>query len=71
MSATVSDLEPQKGTAMDETLPAQLEERIRYYEQPGNDPGPLSHGDWIILVLTGIVLPAVALLLGWLMGWPA
>lgn len=56
---------------MDETMPAQLEERIRYYEQPGNDPGPLSHGDWTILVLTGIVLPAVALLLGWLMGWPA
>ena len=56
---------------MDETLPAQLEERIRYYEQPGNDPGALSPGDWMVLALTGVVLPAVCLVLGWLLGWSA
>lgn len=54
---------------MDETTPVQLEERIRHYEMPGNDPGPLTSGDWMILVLTGIAFPAVCLVIGWLVGW--
>jgi hypothetical protein len=56
---------------MDETVPAQLEERIRYYEQPGNDPGSFSRADWMVLVLTGVVLPVVCLTTGWFVGWPS
>jgi hypothetical protein len=56
---------------MNDNFPAQLEERIRHYEQPGNDPGPLSQADWTILVLTGIALPALCLVFGWFVGWPA
>jgi hypothetical protein len=54
---------------MDDTLAAELEARIRYYETPGNDPGPLASTEWMILGLTGIVLPIVCLVLGWLVGW--
>ena len=54
---------------MDETMPAELEERIRYYERPGNDPGALTSAEWTILVLAGVVLPIVCLVLGWLVGW--
>lgn len=56
---------------MNETISPQLEERIRHYEQPGNDPGPLTRSDWTVVVLTGVVLPIVCLVLGWLVGWPA
>ncbi|HEX6515621.1 MAG TPA: hypothetical protein VF049_08600 [Nocardioidaceae bacterium] len=52
-----------------EPLPAELEERIRYYERPENDPGPLSRWDWTVLALTGLLLPAVCLVLGWFVGW--
>jgi hypothetical protein len=54
---------------MDDTMAVELEERIRYYETPENDPGPLTSAEWLILVLTGIVLPIVCLVLGWLVGW--
>ncbi len=54
---------------MDHSMPTGLEERIRYYEQPENDPGPLDSGDWLVLVATGIALPVVCLILGWLVGW--
>ena len=56
---------------MDEPMPMELEERIRYYERPENDPGPLTSVDWRILVATGILLPLVCLLLGWFVGWPS
>ena len=56
---------------MDETMPRELEERIRFYERAENDPGPLTAADWRILVGTGIVLPLVCLLLGWFVGWPS
>lgn len=54
---------------MDDTMAVELEERIRHYETPGNDPGPLTSAEWMVLVLTGIVLPIVCLVLGWLVGW--
>lgn len=56
---------------MNESLPPQLEERVRHYERPGNDPGPLTHADWMVLAATGVLLPAVCLVIGWLLGWPA
>lgn len=56
---------------MDKPLPAELEERIRFYELPENDPGPLVTADWTILAATGVVLPIVCLVLGWLVGWPS
>lgn len=54
---------------MDDTMPGELEERIRHYESPGNDPGSLTSAEWTILGLAGIVLPVVSLVLGWLVGW--
>ena len=54
---------------MESTFPAELEERISHYERPGNDPGALTSAEWTILILTGVVLPAVCLILGWLVGW--
>lgn len=56
---------------MNEPMPAELDQRIGYYEHPENDPGPLTSGDWIVLVATGILLPLVCLVLGWLVGWPS
>ena len=56
---------------MDDTMPVELEERIRHYERPENDPGRLTSVEWTILALTGIALPLVCLVLGWLVGWPS
>lgn len=56
---------------MDHTMPVELEERIRHYETPGNDPGALTTVEWRILALTGIALPALCLVLGWFVGWTA
>ena len=56
---------------MDEPMPMELEERIRYYERPENDPGPLTSADWKILVATGILLPLICLVSGWFVGWPS
>jgi hypothetical protein len=56
---------------MDESMPVELEHRISHYEQPGNDPGPLTAADWRVLVATGILLPLVCLVLGWFVGWPS
>lgn len=52
-------------------LPAELEERIRYYENPENDPGGFTRKDWVVVLGTGVVLPIVALLIGWNVGWSA
>lgn len=56
---------------MSDVMPSELEERIRHYERPENDPGPLTSADWRVLVATGVLLPAVCLILGWFVGWPA
>jgi hypothetical protein len=52
-------------------LPAELEERIRYYENPANDPGGFKRKDWVVVLGTGVLLPIVALLIGWNVGWSA
>lgn len=56
---------------MAESIPRELEERIAFYEDPRNDPGPLRGPDWTVLIATGIVLPLVCIILGWFVGWPA
>jgi hypothetical protein len=53
----------------DSTLPAELEERVAFYEDPANDPGGFTSNDWALLVATGIALPVVCLILGWFVGW--
>lgn len=52
-------------------LPAELEERIRYYEDPNNDPGGFAAKDWAVVIGSGIVLPLVCILIGWNFGWPS
>lgn len=56
---------------MQEPLPADLEARIRAYEDPANDPGPFSRADWRVVLLAGVLLPAVCIVLGWFVGWPS
>ncbi|HUW16096.1 MAG TPA: hypothetical protein VMW94_03375 [Actinomycetes bacterium] len=53
----------------DSTLPAELEKRVAFYEDPANDPGGFTSNDWTLLVATGILLPLVCLVLGWFVGW--
>ena len=52
-------------------LPAELEERIRHYENPANDPGGFRSADWMVILASGVLLPIVALLIGWFWGWPS
>jgi hypothetical protein len=52
-------------------FPAELEERIRYYENPANDPGEFNGKDWAVVIGTGVILPFVALIIGWNIGWSA
>lgn len=52
-------------------LPEELEERIRIYEDPSNDPGGFKRADWAVLVGTGVVLPLACIIIGWNAGWPA
>lgn len=54
---------------MPDPLPAELEERISFYEDPANDPGGLDGSDWTVLILAGIVLPLVCLVLAGFVGW--
>jgi len=46
-----------------------LEDRIRHYETPEQDPGGFLPLDWFLLILTGILFPVACLILGWLVGW--
>jgi hypothetical protein len=52
-------------------FPAELEERIRYYENPANDPGGFNGKDWAVVIGTGVILPVIALIIGWNVGWSA
>jgi hypothetical protein len=52
-------------------LPAELEERIKYYEDPANDPGGFTKNDWTVVIGAGILLPLVAICIGWNVGWPS
>lgn len=51
------------------SLPNELEERIRIYEDPANDPGGFKSADWLVIIGTGVVLPIVCILIGWNVGW--
>lgn len=55
----------------DSALPADLEERIRFYEDPANDPGGFTSNDWTLLVGAGVALPVVCIILAWVVGWPS
>jgi hypothetical protein len=46
-------------------LPAGLEARITELEQPENQGEGFSGGDWMLLLLTGVILPAALLYWGW------
>ena len=52
-------------------LPPELEERIRYYENPANDPGGFTAKDWAVVLGSGVVLPLIAIYIGWNFGWPS
>ena len=47
-------------------LPAGLEARIVELEKPENQGGGFTAGDWALLLLTGVVLPAALLYWGWM-----
>jgi hypothetical protein len=55
----------------DSAMPAELEARVRFYEEPGNDPGGFTQSDWTLLIGAGVVLPIVCIILAWTVGWPA
>jgi hypothetical protein len=46
-----------------------LQHRISHYEALGDGRGGLGATDWLVLVVTGILLPGLCLLAGWLIGW--
>jgi hypothetical protein len=46
-----------------------LQHRISHYEALGDGPGGLGATDWLVLVVTGILFPALCLVAGWLIGW--
>jgi hypothetical protein len=56
---------------VDLNLPAELEERIKIYEDPANDPGGFSRTAWMVVLGSGVLFPAVAILIGWNFGWPS
>jgi len=50
---------------MKQQLPAELERRISELENPANQGSGFSGMDWMLLLLTGIVAPAILLWWGW------
>ena len=50
---------------MDRRFPAELERRIAELEQPENQGSGFTAIDWLLLLLTGIVGPALLLWWGW------
>jgi hypothetical protein len=46
-------------------IPAELEKRIRTLESPGGQGDDFDGASWFWLILLGLVLPVVALVLGW------
>ncbi len=53
------------------SLPAELEERIKIYEDPANDSGGFKRNDWIVILGSGVLFPAIAILIGQNFGWPS
>ena len=56
---------------VDLNLPTELEERIKIYEDPANDPGGFSSTAWVVVLGSGVLFPAIAILIGWNFGWPS
>lgn len=56
---------------VDLSLPADLEERIKIYEDPINDPGGFKRNDWMVILGSGVLFPVIAILIGWNFGWPS
>lgn len=50
---------------MAQTLPPELERRIKELEDPANQGEGFTSLDWGLLALTGIILPVVLLIWGW------
>lgn len=46
-------------------LPAELERRLAELERPENQGGGFTAGDWIFLIVSGIVAPILLLWWGW------
>lgn len=46
-------------------IPAELERRIRALEAPGGQGEDFDASSWFWLIVLGVVLPIVALILGW------
>ncbi|WP_212524816.1 hypothetical protein [Actibacterium sp. MT2.3-13A] len=49
----------------DRTMQMELDRRLAELEKPENQGGGLSSGDWIFLLLTGVIGPVLLLLWGW------
>ncbi len=47
-----------------ETLPPELERRIRLLEDPSNQGQDYDGAAWAALIVLGIILPVIALLIG-------
>lgn len=51
--------------ATQQQLPAELERRIRALESAGGEGEDFDGSSWFWLIVLGIVLPVLALILGW------
>jgi hypothetical protein len=49
----------------DESLPPELERRIEELEDPSNQGSGFKAGDWIFLLVAGVIGPALLLIWGW------
>lgn len=49
-----------------ETLPAELERRIKELENPANQGEGFTGADWLSLALLGVVGPVLLLIWGWM-----
>lgn len=49
----------------DQKMPDELEERISELENPENQGGGFTTGDWVFLFASGIAFPVLLLIWGW------
>lgn len=48
-----------------QSIPPELERRISELEDPANQGGGFTGIDWLLLLLTGVIGPALLLIWGW------
>jgi hypothetical protein len=48
-----------------DSIPAELERRIRLLERPENQGEDFDGASWFWLIALGLVLPVVVLIIGW------